>query len=97
MPGGPPDWILHLIEYGFFVLTCIYGATRGFAAGERAPARVALAVAIASLYGITDEWHQSLVGRDATVQDWIADTAGALVVALVVLGWWRRSGPRPRA
>jgi len=31
-----------------------------------------------SLYGFSDEWHQSFVpGRDADVLDWTADTLGA--------------------
>ena len=41
-----------------------------------------LAVALASLYGATDEFHQSLVpGRDADVVDWVADTLGAAIGA----------------
>ncbi|MDP2902354.1 MAG: VanZ family protein [Methylovulum sp.] len=35
-------------------------------------------VAFCSLYGISDEWHQSfVVGRSADVSDWLADTSGA--------------------
>ena len=31
-----------------------------------------------SLYGLSDEWHQSfVVGRDADISDWLADTLGA--------------------
>lgn len=42
------------------------------------------ALALASLYGAVDEWHQSWVpGRSADAWDWLADTAGAsLVLAL---------------
>ncbi len=33
-----------------------------------------------SLYGISDEWHQSYVQeRDSDVLDWLADTFGALI------------------
>lgn len=33
-----------------------------------------------SLYGVSDEWHQSFVpGREADVLDWVADTLGALI------------------
>ena len=56
----------------------------------RTPARLSTAFAIATLYGISDEWHQSFVGRDATVQDWLADTIGAALVAVLLLLWWRR-------
>ncbi|MDQ6993912.1 MAG: VanZ family protein [Mariprofundus sp.] len=34
-----------------------------------------------SLYGVTDEWHQSfIVGRDASFFDWLADTLGAMLL-----------------
>ncbi|MDO9423352.1 MAG: VanZ family protein [Methylobacter sp.] len=37
-----------------------------------------LSVTFCSLYGISDEWHQSfVVGRFSDVADWIADTSGA--------------------
>ena len=40
-----------------------------------------------SIYGITDEWHQSFVlGRDSDVADWLADTIGA-IVAVMLLQW----------
>lgn len=39
-----------------------------------------LSVTYCSLYGISDEWHQSFVpGRDVSVVDWIADTLGACI------------------
>ncbi|MFQ5355500.1 MAG: VanZ family protein [Mariprofundaceae bacterium] len=38
-----------------------------------------------SLYGLSDEWHQSFVpGRDADIWDWLADFSGA-VMALATL------------
>lgn len=34
-----------------------------------------------SLYGVSDEWHQSFVaGRDASAGDWLADTIGAFLM-----------------
>ena len=89
IPGAPSDWFLHGLAYGFFTLTCVYATTRGFASEYRSSPRVVAAVLIASLYGVTDEWHQSFVGRDATVSDWLADTVGAILMALVVLVAWR--------
>lgn len=93
--GGIPDWVAHGLEYGFFALTLAFGATRGFAAERRTPGRVSVAVLIASLYGVSDEFHQSFVGRDATVQDWLADTVGAMLMAALILLLWRQmAGPR---
>lgn len=85
-----PDWVAHGVEYGFFTLTLAYATTRGFARGLRARSRVAAAVFIASLYGVSDELHQSFVpGRDPAVLDWLADTVGALIMACVILASWR--------
>jgi len=90
LPERFPDWLAHGIEYGFFTLTLVFATTGGFDARRRTAARVAAAVAIASLYGITDEWHQGFVGRDVAVTDWLADTTGALILALLVMSVWRR-------
>ena len=51
---------------------------------QRRPVWVAVIVAVvtASVYGITDEWHQSFVpGRMPDVADWAVDTAGAIAGA----------------
>ena len=38
----------------------------------------ALSLATASLFGATDEWHQSFVpGRDSDLMDWLSDSSGA--------------------
>lgn len=85
-----PDWWAHGVEYGLFTLTLVFGASRGFTPSMRRRARLAAAVLMATLYGITDEYHQSFVGRDATVHDWLADTVGALLMALLIGALWRR-------
>ena len=44
-----------------------------------------LSIAFCSLYGLSDEWHQSfVVGRESDVTDWFADTSGS-VLAIVLL------------
>lgn len=84
-----PDWVAHGLEYAFFTLTLAYATTRGFARVRRVRLRVAAAVLIASLYGVSDELHQSFVpGRDPAVLDWLADTVGALIMACVILASW---------
>jgi len=43
-----------------------------------------------SLYGASDEWHQSFVaGRFSDVNDWIADTVGAILL-LTLYHFYRR-------
>ena len=42
-------------------------------------------VIIVSLYGASDEYHQSfVVYRSAEVLDWLADTIGAIIVVLLI-------------
>ena len=50
--------------------------------------RVWLAILLVSLFGASDEWHQSFTpGRSATVADWVADTLGAALAAAAYAGW----------
>lgn len=46
----------------------------------------------ASLFGATDEWHQSFVPqRSSDIMDWIADTTGAALAVALYAGWaWYR-------
>ena len=54
--------------------------------------RAVLSVAVAVLYGITDEWHQSFVpGRTPDARDVVADLTGA-VLAMMVVAWLARRG-----
>jgi VanZ family protein len=53
--------------------------------------RPAWAGVAASVYGATDELHQRFVqGRDCSVGDWAADTAGAAATAAAAWAWRRR-------
>jgi VanZ family protein len=50
--------------------------------------RVWLAVVIVSLFGASDELHQSLTpGRTMEFADWIADTCGAIVAVTAYTCW----------
>jgi VanZ family protein len=52
------------------------------------PLGVWSAVMIASLYGITDEFHQSFTpGRSVEFADWITDTIGAFTAVAVYSRW----------
>lgn len=44
-----------------------------------------LSLAVSSLYGISDEWHQVFVpGRSPSVGDWLADTIGAAAAIMAI-------------
>lgn len=57
------------------------------ASGVRGIRRFVLAVACASLYGVTDELHQLFVpGRATDPVDWLVDTCGAALGMTIVRG-----------
>ena len=88
------DKLLHLAEYGgLAALVCraLLGEGLGWLAA------IAGAIVAASLYGASDEWHQSFVPmRDASVRDWLADTLGGTAGALVYGVGWKRIPARQR-
>jgi VanZ family protein len=91
--------LAHLTEYGVFSLL-IYAAsieTRDF---EWRPRLVLRSIAIAGLYSLTDEYHQSFVpGRTPSLVDCGIDTVGASLATTIVLGWdrWRQTSSRKKA
>jgi VanZ family protein len=86
-PTGITDKHAHLGAYGLLAATLLWGLT------DRAPARttwtaVAIAVVAATLYGVSDEFHQSFVpGREVSALDLAADAAGAVLVAVALRAW----------
>jgi VanZ family protein len=91
--GRIPDWLTHGTAYlvlGVLLLRALGGGT-GPPFATRAPL---LAVLLATLYGVSDEWHQSFVpGRDSSAADVAKDAAGATVGVWL----WRRRISRGRA
>jgi hypothetical protein len=86
---APPSWlfagdkIAHFSAYaGLGVLLC-----RAYlGSGLSWAAAFWLAVLTASLYGASDEWHQSFVpNRSADPSDWLADSLGATLGAALFL------------
>lgn len=61
-------------------------AWRNFRHFVNLPSMLAIvSIVFCSLYGISDEWHQSfVVGRKADVLDWAADTVGAIVAMFLL-------------
>ncbi|MBK8814178.1 MAG: VanZ family protein [Methylococcaceae bacterium] len=74
------DKVQHFTAY--FIMGVL--AWRSFRHAVKPPLILAvLSVTFCSLYGISDEWHQSFVaGRSSDSLDWLADTAGAFVAML---------------
>lgn len=88
-----PDYLAHALEYAVFALTLVWGASAGWS-DRLSPTGVMGVWAIASLYGVGDEFHQLFVsGRQASVGDIAADSVGAflclMIVYLVMKGRWR--------
>jgi VanZ family protein len=78
------DKLLHACEYAGLAFL-LARALRGEGASWLVV--VALAIGVASAYGASDEWHQAFVpGRDSAITDWLADTTGAFVGALILRG-----------
>jgi VanZ family protein len=81
IPMGAPDYVAHGLSYA--LLGALY--VRALAGGDlRAMtfSLVPLAFALAVVYGVTDEFHQSFVpGRNPSLSDIAADAVGGLVGA----------------
>jgi len=87
--NGPLDWSWrqagHLLEYALLALL-YYGALQGGPAGW---GRLAWAVGLAVVYGLSDELHQHFVpGRSSNWEDVLFNSAGASLGGLGV--WWRQ-------
>jgi VanZ family protein len=66
------DKVVHGIEYAVLGVLCYQHA-------------IPMAILLASLYGASDEIHQSFVPfRDSSWLDWVADTIGAAIGVLAM-------------
>jgi VanZ family protein len=85
LPPGVSDKPAHSFGYLGLGLVIARALARGLP--PRVTLRQALiGIALASLYGITDEFHQRFVaGRSADMADWYADSLGA---AIALFGCW---------
>src|SRR3954469_1602916 len=72
--------LVHFAEYG--LLTILWA--RALRTRMEARKAVLAALLVASLYAVTDEYHQTFVeGRHGTPLDWAIDTAGAATAAVL--------------
>ena len=85
-PGGLSYYHVHIAVYmGLGALT-----TRAAAKGLQhvSLTAVVVAIAISTLYGVTDEYHQLFVpGRTFDVWDMAADAFGSVLGACAMLAW----------
>ena len=92
--SGPPlflhaDKVIHLVIYAGLGALCVW-ALRGTSLRGRAQL-LPLAVAMAFIYGVTDEMHQMFVpGRDASAADLVFDAIGGFLGAWAALAFARR-------
>lgn len=83
-PAGLSDKVGHVLAYGGLALFALRALARARVAGVNWGSS-ALAWAIATTYGATDEVHQMFVhGRVAALDDWLADALGAAVALVIV-------------
>jgi VanZ family protein len=85
------DKVLHAIEYAVLGALCIR-ALHGTVSDSWRQWATPMAIGLASVYGVSDEIHQSFVPfRNSHVLDWVADTVGAALGVIAmrwVLGLW---------
>ena len=89
----------HPVVFGVLALLVVPVAPRRVEGGRRWTAMSAIGavwtVVLVTLYGVTDELHQSTVpGRDASLLDVLSDGVGASAVIVVVL-YLGRDEPNP--
>jgi VanZ family protein len=78
------DKVAHFFVFG--LLATLIVRIPALAREGRLP--VLWAIVAASLYGLTDEVHQSFTpGRDVDAIDWVVDTAGAALAVFVYRNW----------
>ena len=85
------DKVMHL---GAYTLMAVLAARwiRQEKQGLRLSMIRILAFVFTALYGMSDEIHQAFVpARSASVMDWLADVAGALL-GIWIYGWFLKNG-----
>lgn len=88
IPWHVPDWLFHAVEYSLFgyFLAKAFNVSFPFRSGFLL---LVITVLFGTLYGLTDEWHQSFVPeRQPSLKDVLADAVGVLAGAY----WWLKRG-----
>jgi VanZ family protein len=78
-----PDYVLHFIAYSILATTYFYAL--GTSINRRGKIFI-VCVLLTSLYGLSDEFHQSFVPtRTPDVKDWLVDTLAGLVISALLV------------
>jgi len=78
------DKVLHFGAYGLLGMLMLGAMPLGHLGYSRQ--QCGLSTLLASLYGISDEFHQSFIpGRNTDAIDWLADTLGAFLASVVLM------------
>ena len=87
------DKVMHMAAYGLLA-ALFYRACRVTWPGRLSAIQLlVISVCFASLYGVSDEFHQSfVVSRQADVMDGVADVAGSILGALGYMWLTSRGG-----
>ena len=87
LPGGLSDKTAHTLVYSGLGALVVRALARGRWSAVR-PVVLAAAVLAATLYGVTDEFHQRYVpGRESDLRDVAADAIGAGAAAAALWAW----------
>jgi VanZ family protein len=91
-----PQTIEHQDKVFHFLAYFILGVLAAFSLPSTLRFRWLWAALIASVYGISDEFHQSFVpGRETEFLDWLADTLGGMAGAWAYLELRKKSKKLP--
>ncbi len=88
------DKLYHFIEYAILGILLAWALVK--ARPSVVPSKLIwlIAAVLSSLYGASDEWHQTFVpGRLATLADWVADVLGSIAGVLAVYLYYRSNQP----
>jgi VanZ family protein len=85
LPGGISDKAAHFIAYAVLSALVLRALTDGFKSRPTLT-RAGVAILIAALYGVSDEFHQGFIpSRHSEFADLIANGLGAMAGALIVI------------
>ncbi|WP_372677675.1 VanZ family protein [Desulfosarcina sp.] len=96
LPFPLKDKVMHMVAYGLLAVL-FFRACRLTWPDRLSPMQLmAISVLFASLYGLSDEFHQSfVVARQADALDGVADVAGSILGALGYMWVVSRRGFNP--